>query len=50
MTETISKVYKVRVLLDPLVCILGALDNEIFAPPGNIAIHRLLYLARKQIA
>ena len=42
--------YQVRVPLDPIVCILGAVDEEVYPPPINIAVIRLLYLARKQIA
>lgn len=50
MTDTISALYMIEVPLDPMVCLLGAVDREIFTPPTNIAIIRLLYIARKQIA
>lgn len=50
VTDTISSVFQIRVPLDPLICILGAIDEEIYPPPNNIAIIRLLYLARKLVA
>lgn len=50
VTEAIATVYKVKVPLDPIICLLGAVDEEIYIPPVNIAVLRLLYIARKQVA
>lgn len=36
--------------MDPLVCILGTIKEEMYPAPFHITIIRLLYVARKQIA
>lgn len=50
VTNTISSVYQATVSLYPVTCLLGAVDEEFFTPPTNMAVLRLLYIARKQIA
>lgn len=45
----INTVYQVQLPLDPLICLLGSLDEELYSHPVYIALIRLLYLARKLI-
>lgn len=35
--------------MDPLTCLLGSLNEELYFPPVYISLTRLLYLARKLI-
>lgn len=49
MTD-ISAVYQTTVPLDPVTCLLGVVDEEIFTPLENVAVLRLLYIACKQIS
>lgn len=45
----INLIYQVQLTVDPLVCLLGGLEDS-YSLPIHIALIRLLYLARKLIA
>lgn len=48
--DLISQVYMTAIPRDPVMCLLGALDEETLTPSAHTAILRLLYVARKLIA
>lgn len=48
--QRINKQVQVPVPLSPLVCLLGAIDAEMYPKEMYLMITRLLYLARKLIA
>lgn len=46
----INSVYQVRLTLNPIICVLGGLKEEIYSPLMYPALTGLFYLARKFIA
>lgn len=48
--DMISQVYMFNIPREPVVCLLGALDEEALTPSAHTAVLRLLYIARKLIA
>lgn len=45
----IARVYQFPLPQDPVVCLLGALENPSLSPGSHIAVLRLLFIARKAI-
>lgn len=48
--STISQVFQLHIVNSPVVCFLGALEEETLNPHGHTAVLRLLYMALKLIA
>lgn len=50
IVNKINKIYQVQLVVDPLMCLLGRLTEELYPLSVYITLTRLLYLARKLIA